>query len=36
LTKEIEKAERDLTHLEEQREALLSRDKLLPKQREQI
>jgi hypothetical protein len=36
MTKEIEKAERDLNNLEEQREALFSRAKLLSKQREQV
>jgi hypothetical protein len=36
MTKEIEKAERDLNNIEEQREALFSRAKLLSKQREQV
>src|SRR6476619_6449914 len=36
MTKEIEKAERDLNNLEEQREILFSRAKLLSKERDQI
>jgi hypothetical protein len=36
MTTTIEKAERDLNNLEEQREALFSRAKLLSKQRDQI
>src|SRR5882757_3496669 len=36
MTKEIEKAEKDLNNIEEQREALFSRAKLLSKQREQV
>lgn len=36
MTTEIEHAERDLNNLEEQREAIFSRTKLLDKQREQI
>ena len=36
MTKEIEKAERDLASLEEQRESLFSRAKLLSKERDQI
>jgi hypothetical protein len=36
MTKEIEKAERDLNNLEEQREALFSHAKRLSKQREAV
>src|SRR5258708_29944280 len=36
MTKEIEKAEKDLNNLEEQRNALFSRAKLLSKQRDQL
>ncbi len=36
MPKEIENAERDLNNIEEQREALFSRAKLLSKQREQV
>lgn len=36
MTKEIEKAERDLNNLEEQKETIFSRAKLLSKERDRI